>query len=233
MTTLVIEECAGCVKARTKSRDQSGGTVLCLLCETLWNDTPAVVTATTVTTSPKWTLTYRAAEPVQRTAPPAVTLAPCPDRNRRNRDRAWQLIPDMALLAAHFSAIEGRAQSIEPSVQNGGARDENDKRARERATAVLIHQRWSALPGSHRAVIEFALIRRDGSKLGDDDEKTAPAVAKARETAFERIAVAFATKAQRDTWAKCKSRAIVTGALRKIGRTMFGAARRAYESKPT
>ncbi len=228
-TTLVIEECAGCAKAKRLSRDQDGGTVLCLLCETLWNDTPAVVTATTVSTSPEWTLSYRAADSAQRYAPPVATLAPCADRNRRERNRAWQLIPDMALLAAHFSAIEGRAQSIEPSVQNGGARDENDRRARERATAVAIHSRLCELPGIHRAVIEFALIRRDGSKLGDDDEKTAPAVAKARETAFEGIAVAFATKAQRDTWAKCKSRAIVTGALRKIGRTMFGAARRAYE----
>ncbi len=165
----------------------------------------------------------------QRVPPPTATLAPSPDRNRRNRKRVWNLIADMSLLARYFPAIEGRAQSIEPSVQNGGARDENDKRTREMATAVLIHQKWRTLPAMHAAVIEFAMIRRDGSKLADDDDDTAPAVAKAREVAFERIAMAFASKSQREAWDRSKARTVVTQAMRKIGRRLFVAARAAYE----
>lgn len=214
--TLVIEECAGCVEAFAKAR-RCQSRERCAACGERWygdtSNTPRRGGST----------------PPQRTAPPTVTLAPCPDRNRRKRDRPWNLVADMSILARHFSAIEGRAQSIEPSVQNGGARDENDKRNRERATAVLIHQRWRALPGLHASVIEYLFIRRDGSKLADDDERTAPAVAKARETAFERCAVAFASKAQRTAWQATKQRSVVQGSMRLIGRRMFEAAKGAYE----
>jgi hypothetical protein len=170
----------------------------------------------------------------QRVPPMVATMSPAPDRNRRNRMRTWSLIADMSLLARYFPAIEGRAQSIEPSVQNGGARDENDKRMREMATAVLIHQRWKQLAATtegrmHAAVIEFALIQRDGSKLADDDDKTTPVAAKARELAFERIALAFATKAQREAWQRSKARSLTQQAMRKIGRRLFTAARDAYE----
>lgn len=202
--------CPGCPMARKRAERYRGTMVLCRDCGE--------------------GITIGDPMPPQRFAPPVATLAPVPDRNRRVRTRVWRLIPDMALLARHFAAIEGRAQSIEPSVQNGGARDENDKRDRERATAVLIHARLCSLPGTHRAVIDYLLIKRDGSKLGDDDERTSPAAAKARETAFERCAVAFASKGQREAWQRSRTRSVTQSAMRKIGRRLFEAARAAYEN---
>ncbi len=183
----------------------------------------------------------REAMPVQRVAPPVVTLAPCPDRNRRRYDRAWSLIPDMNILNRHFSYIEGRAQSIEPSVQNGGGiKDDDDRRQRERSTAVKIHQRWQSLGWAHVAVIKKAMIHNDGSKLGDDDAQREDESAaqfnvriRMRDAAFERLAVAFATKKQAEAWRRNKAKAIVQQAKRKIGRALFVAARAAYEGKPT
>lgn len=235
-----IEQCPGCSRAEARAKMRRGVTVRCA-----WPGCTAEYYA-----DPIGRKQPREPLPPQRVPPPTATLAPAPDRNRRNRMRTWNLIADMSLLAKHFAAIEGRAIDPEPTVRGSKADADVDtaragRHERDRAAAVLVHQRWRALPTHHRQAIYFALIQRDGSELADADAKLDGesearyrARIQVRNLAFERLGYAMASSERRRHWSDTDSngkkkprvsRDEIAKAKRVAGRAAFAAARSAYE----